>query len=104
MQLHMDPTLMLQQAQGTSPKLTQKPMDVQKLKDQCVEFEAILLQSMFKSMRQSGFESGLLDSGAGQDMYEDLFDMEISRQVARTQSVGIAEALFKYNMQNGEGL
>ncbi|GAB4165824.1 MAG: hypothetical protein Tsb0017_07980 [Geothermobacteraceae bacterium] len=66
------------------------------LKKACQEFEALFVQNMFKQMRASVPDSGLLEAAAGRDIYRDMVDVEVARQAATGQnSLGIAEALYR---------
>lgn len=65
------------------------------LKKACQEFEALFVQNMFKQMRASVPESGLLEASAGHDLYRDMIDIEVARQAAHgANRLGIADALY----------
>jgi len=55
------------------------------------EFEALFVQFLLRSMRKTVMKSGLLDTGLQGDILQALFDQELSRQVARSARLGIAE-------------
>ena len=58
------------------------------------QFEAMLVQMMLKSMRDATFKSGFLGSKA-MDTYQVMHDRELSLQIARNGSMGIASLLEK---------
>jgi flagellar protein FlgJ len=58
------------------------------------QFESLFLQMMLKSMRETVPDSGLL-GGASLDLYQDLFDRQISQDLGRQGSVGIADLLVR---------
>jgi peptidoglycan hydrolase FlgJ len=66
-----------------------------KLRRQCQEFEAILVQNMFKSMRQTVPDGGLFEKDTSHDIFQDLMDTEMSRDLSTSQGVGIADALYR---------
>ncbi len=71
------------------------------------QFEAVFLQLAMKNMRQANqsFDSGLFASN-GADIYQDLFDKQISLSAASNNKTGIANMLAaqikKLNQDSGE--
>jgi Rod binding domain-containing protein len=62
------------------------------LRESAQQFEAMFIQMMLKSMRDTVEKSELMGSDA-QDLYQDLMDREISVQLARRNSIGLADML-----------
>ena len=62
------------------------------LRETAQQFEALFLQMMMKSMRDSIEKSDLVDSTHTQT-YEALFDREVSLAMARRNAVGLADML-----------
>ena len=58
------------------------------------QFEAMFVQMMLKSMRDATFKGGMLDSQT-MDTYMGMHDRELSLQIARNGSMGIASMLEK---------
>jgi len=58
------------------------------------QFEALFIQQMLKSMRDANLGEGLLDSKAG-DLYQDMFDKQISLNMSQGQGIGIADMLVR---------
>lgn len=58
------------------------------------QFEALFIQQMLKGMRDANLGEGLLDSNAG-DMYQDMFDKQISLNMSQGQGIGIADMLVR---------
>ncbi|MEK9652510.1 MAG: rod-binding protein [Betaproteobacteria bacterium] len=56
------------------------------------QFEAIFINMLIKTMRQSVVKSGLFESDA-QKTYQSLFDQEISRELADSESFGLSEVI-----------
>ena len=65
------------------------------LKQSCQDFEAIFIQSLFKEMRKTVPEGGLFTRSTATEMYRDLLDQEVARQVAERQSIGLAEQMYR---------
>jgi Rod binding domain-containing protein len=59
------------------------------------QFEALFIQEMLKSMRAS-IEKDELTSNQYLETYESLFDREVSLQMAKRGSVGLADMLVKH--------
>ncbi len=65
------------------------------LKKACQDFEAIFIQSMFKSMRKTVPDGGLFEKDHATEMYQDMIDQEIATQIARKQSLGLADQMYR---------
>lgn len=70
-----------------------------KIKESAREFEAIFLETMLKSMRQSIEKSGLIDGGNAERMYESMLDSEYAKQMASQNMTGIAADIEKQLLQ-----
>lgn len=58
------------------------------------KFEALLLHTMLKHMRAAGTESTLLNSDSV-DLYKDMFDQQISKEISSNGSFGLAEVIYR---------
>ena len=58
------------------------------------QFEALFIQMMMKSMRDSVVKSDLSEN-APLDSYQSMFDKEVSMQLAKRNSMGLADMLVK---------
>lgn len=58
------------------------------------EFEALFLKNMLKTMRASLPESSFFNS-AGMRLYQDMFDQQITQDLVKHQSIGLADAIEK---------
>ena len=65
------------------------------LKNAAEEFEAIFIAYMLKVMRETIEESGLMGGGFGKTIYTELFDQEVSINLARRGALGISDLLYK---------
>ena len=58
------------------------------------QFEGLFIQMMMKSMREASVKSELSESSA-KDTYEGMFDKEVATQMAKRNTLGIADMLVK---------
>ncbi len=59
------------------------------------DFEAVLVAYMLKNMRNSIQKSDLMDDGLGGDMWEGMFDSELSKHITNQSQFGLAESLYR---------
>ncbi|MGI9132838.1 MAG: rod-binding protein, partial [Rhodoferax sp.] len=64
------------------------------LRETAQQFEAMFIQMMMKSMREATPKSDLSDS-SGKDLFEGMFDREVSVQMAKRNALGLADMLVK---------
>ena len=95
MKLNVDPKLLLNQANSLERAKNVKRDNPEALKKTCQQFEAIFVQSMFKAMRDSVPEGGLLEKGNADDIFQSLFDQEVASAAARQNGVGIGDLLYQ---------
>ena len=62
---------------------TDKSNEPDKLKQACQEFEAIFVQTMLKGMRSTISTEGFIESGQGQEMFEEFLDVEVAKSASR---------------------
>ena len=67
--------------------------DKKKIKKLSEDFEAIFLQLMLKSMRDSVQKSGLINEGSGEKIFEEMLDGEYAKLMSSQTSSGLAEAI-----------
>ncbi len=77
-------------------------LDREKLHKACTDFESLLIYQMMKFMRQSVPQNGFLGGGPGQDIYQGLFDQELSKSLARRSGLGIGEKIYRQMIQRAE--
>ena len=75
-------------------KNSAKKNEMKALKETAIQFEALFLQMMLKSMREATPRSELLDSEAIKT-YEGMYDREVAISMAGRGSTGIADMLVK---------
>ncbi len=83
-------------------KIGDRKLDRDKLKKSCGDFEAILIQQLMKSMRQTMITSGSTGGGLGKDMYISLFDQELSQSLAKRGGLGLGKMIYDRVIQQEE--
>jgi len=61
----------------------------------CQDFEAIFIQSMFKSMRKTIPDGGLFEKDTAHEIYLDMLDGEVAKEISRQQSLGLAGQMYR---------
>jgi len=69
-----------------------------KIKELANEFEALFLDIMVRTMRQSVQKSGFIDGGNAEEIYRSMLDTEYSKNMAAQRTSGIADAIEKQLM------
>lgn len=84
---------------GKIPSSESKPEkgqpDPEKLKKACTDFEALFVNEMLKFMRKTVPATSPGSLGAGKDIYQSLFDQEVSKSLAKRGGLGIGEMVYK---------
>ncbi|HTY60973.1 MAG TPA: peptidoglycan DD-metalloendopeptidase family protein [Acidobacteriota bacterium] len=91
----------LQALQGASG--SKKKDDLKKVSQ---EFEAIFIAHLLKVMRETVEDSGLLEGGFGKSIYTEMFDQEVSLNLAKKGTLGISNLLYQSlskAINDGEG-
>jgi peptidoglycan hydrolase FlgJ len=65
-----------------------------KLKKACKDFEAVLTYQVLSTMRKTVGKSGLLDGGQGEEIFQSLFDMQISKDMSDFGPNSLARLLY----------
>ncbi|PKM94905.1 MAG: flagellar biosynthesis protein FlgJ [Firmicutes bacterium HGW-Firmicutes-1] len=74
--------------------------DSVKLKKACQEFEGYYLQQLFKEMRKTIPDSGLLEKSQGRDIFEDMLYEEYSKNMSKGKGMGLSEMLYRQLSKN----
>ena len=59
------------------------------------EMEGVFVQELFKAMRETVPEGGVVDGGAGEEIFSSLMDQHLSDQVASGWEHGLGAALYR---------
>lgn len=65
------------------------------LKKACADMEGMFMNMLLKSMRKTVTKADLFGSAREEEMFQDMMDAEVCSTAARTQSVGIADMLYR---------
>lgn len=65
------------------------------LKKACQEFEAIILNILYKQMKSTVIKSGLIEEDPGTGIFESMYDEQLMEQASKTGSFGLAESLYR---------
>jgi flagellar protein FlgJ len=65
------------------------------MRNAAAEFEAIMVQMMFKSMRSAEPPEGILETSNAQEIYRDMLDGRIAQELAHRQSMGLGEEIYR---------
>ena len=74
--------------------------DDKALKEACQEFEAIFIEQMLKSMRKTVPESGLMNGGMAEDVFEDMLYENYAEKMSKSASLGLSDMLYRQISQN----
>lgn len=69
----------------------------------CKEFESIFLSIMYKEMKKTVGDGGLVEKSNGTRIFEDMYTEELSKLTASHSGMGIAKMLydqFKFSQRN----
>lgn len=75
---------------------SRQPKTDEPLKQACADFEAILLDSMFQSMRKTLSGEDIYGKSLGRDIYESLYYTQISKDLAgQGRGLGLGDMLYR---------
>jgi peptidoglycan hydrolase FlgJ len=67
-----------------------------KLRQACADFESIFFSNLFKEMRRTIPQSGLLPPSPGKDMYQMMLDQKIAEDLSkRGEGMGLQKLLYE---------
>ena len=72
------------------------------LRKACKDFESVFTHELLKSMRRTIEKCDLFHGGQGEEVYESLLDMELSKSMADTGPNSIAARLYE-QLKSAEG-
>lgn len=77
-----------------------KSENSKKLYQACQDLESVLVNTVIKAMRQSIPKSGLIGDSFAEETYQSMLDEEYSKQVSKSQTLGVADMLYKQLNRN----
>ncbi len=90
----IDPTQLLSQATTYTAKIN-KGQDPEKLRAAAQQFEAVFIQQMYKEMRKTIPDDGLIQRGNADDVYSQLQDLEAAKITAQNGGIGLADLMMQ---------
>jgi len=82
----------LNQAPVEPPSARSK--NLKQLRQSTRDFEAMYINEVYKSMRKNVPDGGLLKKSFSEKMYQEMLDMEMAKEAAAGDGMGIGEAMF----------
>ena len=80
-------------------------MEEKELRNACEMFESYFLQMMFREMRKTSFdENGYIPKSFAEKTFIDMLDEEVSKSLAKSGGVGLAEQLYRQMTMYGAGI
>jgi peptidoglycan hydrolase FlgJ len=95
----IDVAQLFSQATAQTPK-AQKGRDPEKLRETAQQFEAIFIQQMYKEMRNTIPDDGLIPKGNADDVYNQFQDLEAAKITAQQGGIGLADLMMQQLMKN----
>ena len=94
MEHRIDSAQLLSQTMS-QPVKVHKGQNPEKLKEAAQQFEAIFIQQMYKEMRKTIPDDGLIQRGNADDIYTQLQDLEAAKVTAQQGGIGLAEMMIQ---------
>lgn len=95
-----DAAQLVRQATATPhPIKSAGQQDQARLKELSQEFEAIFIQQMYKEMRSTIPDDGLMPRTNAEDTFLQMQDMELAKATARQGGIGLTEMMMKQLQQ-----
>lgn len=74
--------------------------DKEKLMKASKDFESVFVNMMLKQMRSTVQDGGLIEKSTGREMFESMYDEEISKSISeKGDGIGLAKLIYE-NMKN----
>ena len=86
---------LLSQATTPKPVKPHKGQDAGKLRETTQQFEAIFIQQMYKEMRKTVPNDGLIQRGNADEIYAQMLDLEAAKVTARQGGIGLADLMME---------
>lgn len=75
-------------------KTAAKGKDLKKLKEASQEFEAYFINMLFKEMRKTIQEGGLVEKSQARSTFENMLDEEMSKNMSKQGGLGLADMIY----------
>jgi Rod binding domain-containing protein len=78
---------------SADPGRARKKMDEKKLRQAGEDFEALFINQLLQGMRRTVFKSKILGDAPGKEVYQSLFDRELSKKMAHQGGLGLGKIM-----------
>ncbi len=78
-----------------SSTVSNQEVQQKRLRKACEDFEAIMIDYLFKSMRQTSWKTDTEEFGSSRDLYEGMMDETLASQLSHQQGLGLAKLLYE---------
>jgi len=82
-------------ARFVAPTPLERSDQDKKLREVASQLEGVFVQQMFKAMRETVPEDGLMSGGSGEEMFTTLLDQHLAAEVPGRRHSELAEALYR---------
>ncbi|MFO8086027.1 MAG: rod-binding protein [Desulfobacterales bacterium] len=100
MKLAFDPQVMYPKTENL--KHASCKNDRKALNQLCQDFESVFINSLFQEMRKSVPDEGYLENDMGMDLFQEMMDMEVAREMSNRGGLGLGKLLYE-QLQNKQG-
>ncbi|MCU0578256.1 MAG: rod-binding protein [Desulfobacterota bacterium] len=80
-----------------------KKMDPKKLRQAGEDFEALFINQLLQTMRRTIFPAKIMGEAPGKDIYQSLFDRELSKKMAHQGGLGLGKVLVQKVLEKEKG-
>ena len=95
MNISIDPRAVISKTSSKDKATDPNNPKLKSLRKSCREFEAVYINEMYKTMRKTVPESSLFKSDMANTLYQEMMDMEMARETASGDGVGIGKAMYE---------
>jgi len=91
-------------SQATAPLETKnlKGKNPEKVKEVARQFEAIFIQQIYKEMRKTVPDNGLIPRGNADEIYTQMLDLEAAKVTTQQGGIGLTDLMMQQLTQNKE--
>lgn len=82
--------------EGLSLNLSKAKHEQNRLKEACVEFEAIFISKLLEGLRKTVDKSGFITGGIAEEVFEDMLYDEYAKRMAQRATLGIALKMYEH--------
>ena len=95
MDARIDSAQLLSQATTPQQVKSRDGQDPEKLRETTQQFEAIFIQQMYKEMRKTVPNDGLIQRGNADEIYAQMLDLEAAKVTAQQGGIGLADLMME---------